>query len=95
MWWLVMFASSAFAISLAMWGCQYRELQPVFFGGRILNTGGGSAATGRTTTVDDDLEAGSSIADDEDDGGFSRGSGRGKGKDGQGAYEMVQMKTSS
>lgn len=88
MWWLALFGSSAMSISLAMWGCQYRELQPVFFGGRILNTGSGSAATGQT----EDPEAAEGV-DDEDD--FSRGKSRGRGKDGQGTYEMVQMGSSS
>lgn len=85
-----MLASSMLAVSLGMWGCQYRELQPVFFGGRILNSTGGSASRGQTSAEDDDLEA---AAGEED--GFVRGSGKGKGKDGQGTYEMVDMKATS
>lgn len=88
MWWFTMLGSAALSVSIAMWGCQYRELQPVFFGGRILNSGGGSAATGQTV----DVEAGPADEDDNDQG-FARGSsGRGRGKDGQGTYEMVEMK---
>lgn len=87
MWWFTMLGSAALSVSIAMWGCQYRELQPVFFGGRILNSGGGSAATGQTV----DVEAGA--ADEFDSQGFSRGSSaRGRGKDGQGTYEMAEMK---
>lgn len=80
MWWLTLFGSAVMSISLGMWGCQYRELQPVFFGGRILNTNS-STATGQTTS---EPEAG-------DDEGDDLGRGKGRGKDGQGEYEMVQM----
>ncbi|KAF4594953.1 SYS1-related integral membrane protein [Ophiocordyceps camponoti-floridani] len=41
MWWLAMASSSATAIALATWGCRYRELQPVFFGGQRVRAGGG------------------------------------------------------
>ena len=34
MWWGSMGVSSALAIALGMWGCRYRELQPISFGGR-------------------------------------------------------------
>lgn len=33
MWWLTMFASAAMSTGLGVWGCRYRELQPIFFGG--------------------------------------------------------------
>lgn len=39
-WWLTMVMSSAVGVGLGIWGCQYRELRPVFFGGG----GGGSSA---------------------------------------------------
>ncbi|KAK5995510.1 Protein SYS1 [Cladobotryum mycophilum] len=40
MWWVTMLSSSAIAVGLGMWGCRYRELQPVFFfGGRVLGSG--------------------------------------------------------
>ncbi|KAK0384560.1 hypothetical protein NLU13_8646 [Sarocladium strictum] len=38
MWWFTMLASSALSTALGIWGCRYRELQPIFFGG-----GGASA----------------------------------------------------
>lgn len=33
MWWFTMIASSALSTGLGIWGCRYRELQPIFFGG--------------------------------------------------------------
>ncbi|EQL01099.1 hypothetical protein G6O67_004945 [Ophiocordyceps sinensis] len=83
MWWIAMLGSSAVAVSLGMWGCRYRELQSVFFGGgRVL---GSRAAT---------AEQGEGIIPLEGDegAGFVRGGGRGRGPDGAGTYEMVHMK---
>lgn len=86
-----MIVSSALSVGLATWGCRYRELQPVFFGGRILGAGdGASAASTGQQEHREDLEA-----QEGDDGGYTRGSGKGRGKDGQGEYEMVQMKNAS
>lgn len=33
-WWLVQAASAALMVSLGMWACQWRELQPMAFGGK-------------------------------------------------------------
>lgn len=33
-WWLVQGASAALMVSLGMWACQWRELQPMAFGGK-------------------------------------------------------------
>ncbi|RSL95014.1 hypothetical protein CEP52_012283 [Fusarium oligoseptatum] len=60
MWWFTMLASSALSVGLGIWGCRYRELQPVFFGGRriLAATGPESAApaaaapTGETTVTE-------------------------------------------
>ncbi|UNI17880.1 hypothetical protein JDV02_004192 [Purpureocillium takamizusanense] len=98
MWWATMLASSALAVAAGSWGCRYRELQPVFFGGgRILGSGGGGAAASASATADDDAdvdveagEGGEGLLEDADTG-FSRGRGRGRGRDGAGEYEMVQM----
>ncbi|KAL6870413.1 integral Golgi membrane transport protein [Trichoderma novae-zelandiae] len=90
MWWLTMAASSAAAVGLGMWGCRYRELQPVFFlGGRILGSGtsGGSsnrgAAAGAGAVARDE---GSLPPDLEDGTGGSSSAGE---------YEMSRMKTST
>lgn len=83
MWWIAMLGSAALAVSLGMWGCRYRELQPVFFGGGgILGSRPPAAERGESA-----LSPG-----DEADAGFARGSGRGRGPDGAGAYEMARMK---
>lgn len=100
MWWLTMFASSAVSVGLATWGCQYRELQPVFFGGRILGAGdGGASSAARASSPppsrDTDLEAGHGPEGDDASGFVHGGRGKGRGKDGQGEYEMVQMKAAA
>lgn len=41
-WWFTMAISSASGVALGIWGCQYRELRPVFFGGGGAGGGGGS-----------------------------------------------------
>lgn len=53
MWWFTMLASAALSVGLGIWGCRYRELQPVFFGGRriLAATGPESAATPAATTT--------------------------------------------
>lgn len=78
-----MLASSATAVGLGMWGCRYRELQPVFFlGGRILGSGTSApsnrgAAGAREDALHPDVEDGM--------GGSSTA----------GEYEMNQIKTSA
>ncbi|KAI8673490.1 hypothetical protein NCS55_00669300 [Fusarium keratoplasticum] len=61
MWWFTMLASAALSVGLGIWGCRYRELQPVFFGGRriLAATGpesgpvaGAPAAAGETTVTE-------------------------------------------
>lgn len=57
MWWLTTAASSAVCVALGMWGCQWRELQPVFFGGgRIL--GNNAPPPGTTQSGGRDEEEG-------------------------------------
>lgn len=94
MWWACMAASSALAIFLGTWGCRYRELKPISFGG-----GGSSAANGGVSGIGEGSssggagvgEGGPGVEGDEEEG-FSRGRGRGRGRDGGGEYEMVAMK---
>lgn len=101
-WWITMAASSAAGVGLGIWGCQYRELRPVFFGG-----GGGSNNTTNNNNNQgtahhangsvNRVEGGSGnaavdgIAQGDEEQGFSRGRGRGRGRDGAGEYEMVKM----
>jgi hypothetical protein len=74
-----MAVSSALSIALGMWGCRYRELQPIIFGG----LGGGTA----------NALPGGEVEQNHDDGeqGVTRGRGRGRGRDGAGEYELTNM----
>jgi len=71
-----MLVSSGLCIGLGTWGCQYRELQPVFFGGRpILPATGAEGAAPQPPPVDEEM--GIAV--------------RGRGPDGGGEYEMAPM----
>lgn len=97
-WYITMVVSSAAGVLLGIWGCQYRELRPVFFGG-----GGGHASSSSTSHVAGAGSTGGNgegssrsggpadgpVGDEEQ--GFGRGRGRGRGRDGAGEYEMVKM----
>src|SRR3569833_722711 len=76
LWWLTMAASSALATGLGMWGCRYRELHPISFGG-----GGGSGGQG---AGENSSGAGLAGQDGDEELGFTRGRGRGRGRDGGG-----------
>lgn len=101
-WWLTMAVSSALGVALGIWGCQYRELRPVFFGGG--GGGGGSNNNNNSNnTAHHNAErngegessggggAVEGVALGDEEQGFSRGRGRGRGRDGAGEYEMVKM----
>lgn len=90
-WWLSMAAASAVSVALATWGCRYRELKPISFGG---NGGGGTASAAGASTNDNSGDAGGEGGADEEQG-FSRGRGRGRVRDGAGEYEMVNMDNST
>ncbi|KAL3951828.1 hypothetical protein ACCO45_013545 [Purpureocillium lilacinum] len=100
MWWATILASSALAVAAGTWGCRYRELQPVFFGGgRILGSGGGAAplrAAPQTTTTTMAtstwrLARAATARPRTQTQGSRAAGGRGRGRDGAGEYEMVQM----
>ncbi|KAM7220688.1 Integral membrane protein S linking to the trans Golgi network domain containing protein [Rhypophila decipiens] len=84
-WWLTMAASSATAVILGTWGCRYRELKPISFGG------GGSNNAASNTVNAGGASDGVVTDDGDEEQGFSRGRGRGRGRDGAGEYEMVKM----
>ncbi|KAI3395349.1 hypothetical protein diail_1405 [Diaporthe ilicicola] len=96
-WWVAMAVSSAVGVALGVWGCQYRELRPVFFGGGGIGGGGGGGASGTNNNANGSAAGGnggegsSQAADGDEEQGFSRGRGRGRGRDGAGEYEMVKM----
>ncbi|KAI1868054.1 uncharacterized protein JN550_006542 [Neoarthrinium moseri] len=84
MWWMTMLVSCAGTVALGIWGCRWRELQPIMFGGAGRSTNEqGAAENGHA--------AGGEVTGDEEMG-FSRGRGRGRGRDGAGEYEMVGLK---
>lgn len=88
-WWLTMAASSACAVTLGIWGCRYRELMPISFGGN----GGGASSSSLSASA---ANAGAGRSGNGQDGGdeeqgFSMGRGRGRGRDGGGEYEMMNM----
>lgn len=83
-WWLSMAAASAVSVALATWGCRYRQLQPISFGG-------GGAASAAGGSGENGADAGENGMDGDEEQGFSRGRGRGRGRDGAGEYEMANM----
>jgi hypothetical protein len=86
-WWLAMAVSSGASVALGVWGCRYRELRPITFGG---NKGQANGSAGGT----DNGEGSSRVqegGEGDEEQGFTRGRGRGRGRDGAGEYEMVQM----
>ncbi|KPM38447.1 hypothetical protein AK830_g8115 [Neonectria ditissima] len=90
MWWATMTASSALAVGLGVWGCRYRELQPVFFGGRRI-LGAAPANSAATDPAGGESPHPGEEQPGDEEMGFSRGRGRGRGRDGAGEYEMAQM----
>ncbi|KAL2268307.1 hypothetical protein VTJ83DRAFT_3153 [Remersonia thermophila] len=83
-WWLSMGLASTVSVALATWGCRYRQLQPISFGG-----GGSTSAAGGNSN------AGRGDGGGDEEQGFSRGRGRGRGRDGAGDYEMVPVNNES
>jgi hypothetical protein len=89
-WWVTMIVSGAITIAGGTYGCRWRELRPITFGGGPRNTGNGDSGGHGS------LENGSADGEHGDEEmGFSRGRGRGRGRDGAGEYEMVAMKGDS
>lgn len=88
MWWATMLCSIFATIAMAMWGCQWRELRPINFGGN------GGRTTGNNTTAEDAHTGGDpdggGMGDEEM--GFGRGRGRGRGREGAGEYELASIR---
>jgi protein SYS1 len=78
LWWALQAVSSALLVSLGVWACRYRELQPISFGGN-------AAGNRKVTDVN-----GSADPDEHVRGG--RGRGRGRNADAGPSYEMVGMR---
>lgn len=78
-WWALQIASTALMVFLGMWSCQWRELRPVYFGGKDVGL------ESQTIGGPGDAEsAHGGIAFDP-----SRGRSRTRRGDGAGDYEMV------
>ncbi|KAI2467349.1 integral membrane protein S linking to the trans Golgi network-domain-containing protein [Annulohypoxylon bovei var. microspora] len=86
-WWTTMLVSSAVTVAGGTYGCQWRELRPISFGGNAKNS---NNAEGSAESAAENGTAGLEQGDEEM--GFSRGRGRGRGRDGAGEYEMVGIK---
>jgi hypothetical protein len=84
-WWLSMAAACGVSVSLATWGCRYRQLQPISFGGA------GAASAAGASGGENRGDAGESGVDGDEEQGFPRGRGRGRGRDGAGEYEMTNF----
>ena len=78
LWWGLQASSAALMISLGVWACRYRELQPISFGGS-----GPKSITNAKKPAD-----GSAEPDEHVRGGRGRGRNRDEGS----SYEMVGMK---
>ncbi|KAI5863909.1 integral membrane protein S linking to the trans Golgi network-domain-containing protein [Durotheca rogersii] len=88
-WWVTMALSSAGTVVAGTYGCQWRELRPISFGGHA--PGAGTAGGSGAEAAAGNGGAGGGEQGDEEMG-FSRGRGRGRGRDGAGEYEMVGMR---
>lgn len=85
LWYAAMLASAAVSVALGTWGCRYRELQPVFFGGgRILGNHAAPRASGSGAGGRDEEQG---LVEDGAGHGHGRGRTRSKGEE----YEMDQL----
>ncbi|KAK4556478.1 hypothetical protein LTR86_006622 [Recurvomyces mirabilis] len=82
-WWLVQASSAALMTSVGIWACQWRELQPMAFGGKS------SKGKQRAEAANGHAAGPAEVTDEE--AGYEMGGGRGGGRDGAGTYEMVGM----
>ena len=81
-WWGLQFASASLMTSLGIWSCQWRELQPINFGG----SGGRNKSSQATSGP---VSGGANGIPAEEEVGFSRLKGKGRGLDGADVYELV------
>ena len=78
LWWALQAASATIMVSLGVWSCRWRELQPLTFGATARAVEAGAVPDG----VDPDQ------TQDDLGGGNKR---RGRGRDGMGVYQMVGL----
>lgn len=92
LWWGLQCASAALMTFLGMWACQWRELQPISFGGASSSTQQQQQQQGQQQQQ---FSGQGQDNDDDDDPSFtlSRGRGRGRGIFREGnEYEMEILK---
>ncbi|KAK0721542.1 integral membrane protein S linking to the trans Golgi network-domain-containing protein [Apiosordaria backusii] len=94
-WWVSMITASIAGVMLGTWGCRYRELKPISFGGNGGNNNNNNQHQ-RQQSQPGELRNSNEIqrndGEEEDlEQGYSRGRGRGRGRDGGGEYEMVDL----
>lgn len=88
-WWLVQAFSSAIMVSLGVWACQWRELQPMAFGGKAKAAQG--QVNGHATGPSEEPVPADDADEEETGEEFDIGQRRGRGRDGAGQYEMVRL----
>ncbi|KAI1339883.1 integral membrane protein S linking to the trans Golgi network-domain-containing protein [Xylariaceae sp. FL0016] len=86
-WWVTMFTSGVVTVAGGTYGCQWRELRPITFGGHGNNANNTGSAAPSTLG-----EGAASGEHGDEEMGFGRGRGRGRGRDSASEYEMVGMK---
>ncbi|EZF33769.1 hypothetical protein TMEN_2838 [Trichophyton mentagrophytes] len=86
LWWGLQTASATLMTFLGMWACQWRELQPIAFGGQAAATSTRQQQQQQTPATDADIESGIDLEN------MSRGRGRGRDRDGGGDYVEVPSK---
>lgn len=93
-WWATMVASCAVAAVGGTYGCRWRELRPINFGGRAAgpSTNGAAGGSGGSAGQHGGISGGDGEGHGDEEMGYSRGRGRGRGRDGGGEYEMVGIK---
>lgn len=77
LWWGLQGSSATLMISLGVWACRYRELQPISFGGQQAGNKSTPAQANGSIEFDDHVRG---------------GRGRGRNVDAGPSYEMVGMK---
>ncbi|KAK4178575.1 integral membrane protein S linking to the trans Golgi network-domain-containing protein [Triangularia setosa] len=93
-WWVSMLGGSVVGVVLGTWGCRYRELKPISFGGNgnnNTNNNGHQRGQSQPGELRNSNEIQRNDGEEDLEQGFTRGRGRGRGRDGGGEYEMVDL----
>ncbi|CAP64686.1 uncharacterized protein PODANS_5_9610 [Podospora anserina S mat+] len=91
-WWVSMACASVLGVVLGTWGCRYRELKPISFGGNGAgNNNGHARGQSQPGELRNSNEHVRGAGDGEEDleQGFSRGPRNGRGRDGGGGMRWL------